>query len=148
MQTQAGRAYELRLALHNAGSVGPSWLAATVMATYPEADLVEVSFYDGKSAVAVIRWRKGTGEIAAGDRLMVGAEGIELPTQLFPWAVVDSVVEVQYIRHPDVVVSDSVQELDPEYNAALKLIGAAAIVGLVGYLSQKIRRKHVGTGRA
>lgn len=146
MQTQAGRAYELRLALHNAESVGPSWLAATIMATYPEADLVEVSFYDGKAAVAVIRWRKNTGEIAIGDRLKVGAEGIELPTQLFPWAVVESVVEVQYLRQPDQVVADSVQEMDPEYNAALKLIGAAALVGFVAYLSGKIRRKHVGTG--
>ena len=136
MRASAGHYYELRLTLADAGSLGPGWLAAPLAATYPAADLVEVPFYDGEAATVVLRWRSGSGDINPGDVVEVGAEGVSLPVAILPSATVGAVKEVEYSAS---AVTDSAPAAESEYNAALKLTGAAALLLAVVYLSRRVR---------
>lgn len=140
METLAGRYYRVGLRLSGAEHVGPAWLAAAVTGTYPGADLSEVESYDGECATTIVRWRTGSGAIDAGDILSASAQGIELPGAA-PTAEVDSVEQLELYAHPADVASSAVESLPAEYNVALKLTAAAALLTAVVYLTNRIRDK-------
>jgi hypothetical protein len=148
MQTAAGGHYRVGLALNAAESVGPAWLPAALTATYPQSDLSEVEYYDGKHSVVVLRWRSGAGTISEGDRVIAAAQGIELPSGLFPSASVMAVEQVERAPSERDIVGGAFETVGIEYGQELKIAGAAALLIAVVYFSGRIRRKHVDTGGA
>ncbi|MCP4242327.1 MAG: hypothetical protein GY772_17370 [bacterium] len=127
MKTGPGGLYRVSLVLSNAAQTGPSWLVGATVATYPGAAVVSVEEYSVQSAVILVKWIKGEGDISNGDQLSLFPEGTQLPGYAAPEGVV---TEVEQIQAPSVP-----EEKLPN---PLRLAGAGAILLTVAYLSRKI----------
>ncbi len=130
MEASAGGLYKVSLFLANAGGIGPSWLVGSVVATYPGASVLSVEEYTEDTAVVLVKWLRGSGEINKGDTVSVLPEGAQLPGYATPSGVVTAVEQVQ---------------APPEKGAALpnslKLAVAGGLMLTVVYLSNEISQK-------
>lgn len=130
MDASEGGLYKVSLFLANAGDIGPSWLVGAVMATYPGASVLSVEEYSKDTAIIVMKWLRGSGEINEGDTVSVLPEGTQLPGYATPSAVV---TEVDQVQAPPVK--------GPGLPNSLKLAVAGGLMLTVVYFSKEISQK-------
>jgi len=130
MEASAGGLYQVSLLLANAGEIGPSWLVGAVVATYPGASVLSVEEYTADTAVVVVKWLRGSGEINVGDIISVLPEGAQLPGYATPSGSVSAVDQIQ---------APPVQ--GPGCPNSIKLAVAGGLLLTVVYLSHEVSKK-------
>lgn len=140
MNTKAGRVYRVTLELQSATLQSPTWMVGALGARYPRADLLAVERYDGSGAVVLLRWRRGTGRIEAGDVISAAVEGLQVPGEALPSGTVTDVALEPLYQHPQ-EFAERALSLSPESKTALQVLLAVGILVGVAYLSDQIREK-------
>ncbi len=131
MLVQPGGIYRLRLSIYNAPGIGPAWLVGALGVTYPRAEIAAIEAYSEQSASVLVRWRRAPQQLERGATIRPLLEGMDVPGARMPMAVVD---DIEVVSEPAAAPA--------VYYTALKLVGAAGLIGLTALLSARISKKH------